>query len=103
MAESTNFSAEDEEDLQQAIKVNGRYVDPWGTARLPSKCDALRWKFREKNERGIGGTWKELFRFKNEVQNIIQLASVLESIEIFTVSLLKKLAYKQQLAKLSKC
>lgn len=60
---------EDNEALQQAVKVNGRYVDPWGTARMPSKVDVLRWRFLEKNERGIGGTWRELFRFKHEVQN----------------------------------
>ncbi len=58
---------EDDEGLQRAVKVNGRYVDPWGTARMPSKVDVLRWKLLEKNERGIGGTWKELFRFKHEV------------------------------------
>lgn len=58
----------DDEALQQAVKVNGRYVDPWGTARMPSKVDVLRWRLLEKNERGIGGTWRELFRFKHEVQ-----------------------------------
>ena len=58
---------EDDEALQQAVKVNGRYVDPWGTARMPSKVDALRWRLLEKNERGIRGTWRELFRFKHEV------------------------------------
>lgn len=26
---------EDGGALQQAVKVNGRYVDPWGTARMP--------------------------------------------------------------------
>ena len=57
----------EEEDLQQAVKVNGRYVDPWGTCRMPSKYDVLRWRVVEKNERGIGGTWRQLFRLKTEV------------------------------------
>ena len=61
---------EDGGALQQAVKVNGRYVDPWGTARIPSKVDVLRWRLFEKNERGIGGTWRELFRFKHEVRNL---------------------------------
>ena len=62
---------EDDGVLQQAVKVNGRYVDPWGTARMPSKVDVLRWRLLEKNKRGIGGTWRELFRFKHEVENEI--------------------------------
>jgi len=33
---------------------------------MPSKVDVLRWRLLEKNERGIGGTWRELFRFKHE-------------------------------------
>lgn len=61
---------EDGGALQQAVKVNGRYVDPWGTARIPSKVDVLRWRLFEKNERGIGGTWRELFQFKHEVRNL---------------------------------
>lgn len=67
--ESVIVKVEEDEALQQAVKVNGRYVDPWGTARMPSKVDVLRWRLLEKNERGIGGTWRELFRFKHEVQN----------------------------------
>lgn len=69
MAEGVHVELdEDDEDLQQAIKVNGRYVDPWGTASMPSTGDVLRWKFFEKSDRGIGGTWRELFRFKHEVR-----------------------------------
>ena len=67
--ESVIVKVEEDEALQKAVKVNGRYVDPWRTARMPSKVDVLRWRLREKNERGIGGTWRELFRFKHEAQN----------------------------------
>lgn len=68
MAESGNVEEDGEiEDLQKAVKLNGRYVDPWGTATMPSKIDVLRWRCTEKNERGVGGTWKDLFRFKTEV------------------------------------
>ena len=59
------------EDLQKAIKVNGRYVDPWGIASMPSKTDVLRWRLKEKNERGIGGTWRDLFQFKTEASLLL--------------------------------
>ena len=55
------------ETLQRAVQVNGRYVDPWGTAHMPSLFEVLRWKMTEKNERGVRGSWKELFRFNTEV------------------------------------
>lgn len=58
------------EELQKAIKVNGWYVDPWGTGRNLSKTDLLRWYFKEKNERGIGGTWKDLYRFKTQASDV---------------------------------
>ena len=55
------------ETLQRAVQVNGRYVDPWGTAHMPSLFEVLRWKMTEKNERGVRGSWKELFRLNTEV------------------------------------
>ena len=67
-SEEVEVRLEDDEDLQQSLKIDGRYVDPWGTAKMPSKVDVLRWRFLEKNERGIGGTWREYFRFKREVK-----------------------------------
>ena len=54
------------EELQKAIKLNGRYVDPWGNGVRPSKADLFRWRFKEKSERGIGGTWRNLYRFNTE-------------------------------------
>ena len=53
-------------DLQKAIKSNGRFVDPWKTAALPSLIDFLRWRLKEKSERGVRGTWKDLYRLRNE-------------------------------------
>ena len=60
MADSREESENIENDeLQKPRKVNGRYVDPWGTTNFPSKADMFRWMFKEKNERGIGGGLKD--------------------------------------------
>lgn len=56
----------EKDELQKPLKVNGRYVDPWGTTNFPSKTDIFRWMFKEKNERGIGGGLKDLYRFKTQ-------------------------------------
>lgn len=85
MAESIVVELDEDDDgLQRAVRVNGRYVDPWGTARMPSKVDVLRWKLLEKNERGIGGTWRELFRFKHEVHRKYKFEFVESSTEVLT-------------------
>lgn len=56
----------DDKELQKAIKSNGRFVDPWKTTALPSLIDFLRWRLKEKSERGVRGTWKDLWRLKTE-------------------------------------
>ena len=67
MADSGEASENIEKDeLQKPMKVNGRYVDPWGTTNFPSKTDMFRWMFKAKNERGIGGGLKDLYRFKTQ-------------------------------------
>lgn len=58
------------EELQKAIKLNGRYVDPWRNGMMPSKADVFRWRFKEKNERGIGGTWRDFYRFNTEASPV---------------------------------
>ena len=65
MAETEEEDSENE-DFQKAIKLNGRYVNPWENTSFPSKTDVLRWRFLEKSERGVGGTWRDLYRFKTE-------------------------------------
>lgn len=56
----------DDKELQKAIKLNGRFVDPWKTTALPSLIDFLRWRLKEKSERGVRGTWKDLYRLRKE-------------------------------------
>ena len=56
----------DDKELQKAIKSNGRFVDPWKTTALPSLIDFLRWRLKEKSERGVRGTWKDLYRLRKE-------------------------------------
>lgn len=56
----------DDKGLQKAIKSNGRFVDPWKTTALPSLIDFLRWRLTEKSERGVRGTWKDLYRLRKE-------------------------------------
>ena len=56
----------DDKELQKAIKSNGRFVDPWKTTALPSLIDFLRWRLTEKSERGVRGTWKDLYRLRKE-------------------------------------
>lgn len=56
----------DDKELQKAIKSNGRFVDPWKTTALPSLIDFLRWRLKEKSDRGVRGTWKDLYRLRKE-------------------------------------
>ena len=72
MADSREeYESIDKDELQKPRKVNGRYVDPWGTTNFPSKTDMFRWMFKEKNERGIGGGLKDLYRFKTQASFFI--------------------------------
>lgn len=61
---SSNLSSPN--DVYRSVRVNGRYVTPWGGQR-PSLKSVLRWGLFVKNERGIGGELKDCYKYKTEV------------------------------------
>lgn len=80
MADSRGENERIEKDeLQKPMKVNGRYVDPWGTTNFPSKTNVFRWMFKAKNERGIGGGLKDLYRFKTQASFFYYLLRYIQS------------------------
>lgn len=56
----------EEEKFKPALKVNGRYVSHW-RSRDHSLSSLLKWTFLEKDDLGIGRTWRDLYRLKTEV------------------------------------
>lgn len=47
MADSREeYESIENDELQKPMKVNGRYVDPWGTTNFPSKTDMFRWMLK---------------------------------------------------------
>ncbi|KAK3700691.1 hypothetical protein QZH41_015642, partial [Actinostola sp. cb2023] len=63
MAEGT--SSNDIDAKYRSRKENGRYVIPWGGGR-PSASSIFKWYFGEPDNSGVRGTWKNLWRFKDE-------------------------------------
>lgn len=59
-------------------KENGRYIIPWGGNR-PSNLSVFQWMFREKDNSGVGGTWKSFWRFKDEVLSRSYITYFLDS------------------------
>ena len=62
----TSTTTDEQEEVFKSLRVDGRYVIPWGGQR-PSLFSALRWALLGRNERGLGRKLKNFFRVNTEV------------------------------------
>ncbi|XP_001631569.2 N-acyl-phosphatidylethanolamine-hydrolyzing phospholipase D [Nematostella vectensis] len=66
MAEGTT---PDDDGLFKSKKVDGRYVIPWADKTRMGFGSVLKWVITETDLSGVGGTWREGWKFKEEELN----------------------------------